>query len=287
MDPQSEVLQAPVSVDVTQAVRARIRDHGISTAWSIADYDEDRGWLASVSTYAFGHRFRIEGPCAFYGGPYGPNAWTGDGGLCAMGAASYSHSPLPEGMVVGRYCSIGKGLRFLDFAHPTDWLSSSVAFFRPEGIRSASCLSAVIDRSGSLVSPDFRRLPFDPRGGRPYPVIEHDVWVGENVSLAMGIRIGTGAVIASGTTVTRDVPPYAIVAGVPGEVRKYRFEPALIDELLESRWWCYHFADLAALDVTRPRHLLDQLRTQVATGQLQPWEPAALTLPDDLLKAPA
>jgi len=112
MDPQSEVLQEPVSVDVTQAVRARFRDHGISTAWSIADYDEDRGWLASVSTYAFGHRFRIEGPCAFYGGPYGPNAWTGDGGLCAMGAASYSHSPLPEGMVVGRYCSIGKGLAY-------------------------------------------------------------------------------------------------------------------------------------------------------------------------------
>lgn len=286
MDPQPEALDRPVLVPLGEAVRERFRAAGISTAWSIADFDENRGWLADADSYAFGHRIRIEGPCAFYGGPYGPNAWTGDGGLCTMGAASYAHSPLPEGMVVGRYCSIGKGLRFLDFVHPTEWLSSSVAFFRPDGVRSASCLSAIIDRSGPLVSAGFRRLPFDPRAGRPYPVIEHDVWLGENVTLAMGIRIGTGAVIASGTIVTRDVPPYAVVAGVPGEVRKYRFDQALINELLESGWWRYHFAELAALDVTRPRQLSDRLRAREATGQLQPWAPAVLTLPDDLLQLP-
>src|SRR5690606_21389214 len=123
--------------------------------------------------------------------------WTAEGGLCTMGAASYSHSPLPEGLVVGRYCSLGKGLRFLDFAHPSEWASTSVAFFRPMQVSTTSCLATLIDRLGHDTDPSFERAEFNPRLGRDYPTIGHDVWIGENVALALGATIGTGAVIAS------------------------------------------------------------------------------------------
>lgn len=55
-------------------------------------------------------------------------------------------------------------------------------------------------------------------------VVEDDVWLGSGVIVLDGVRVGTGAVVAAGSVVTRDVPPYAIVAGVPAQVIRYRKE---------------------------------------------------------------
>lgn len=64
-------------------------------------------------------------------------------------------------------------------------------------------------------------------------VVEDDVWFGFGSMILSGVHIGQGAVIAAGALVTEDVPPYAIVGGVPAKVIKYRFEPDIIDELLK------------------------------------------------------
>ena len=64
-------------------------------------------------------------------------------------------------------------------------------------------------------------------------VVEDDVWIGEDAMILSGVSIGQGAIIAAGAVVTKDVPPYAIVGGVPAKVIKYRFEPELIEELLK------------------------------------------------------
>lgn len=278
-----ELLAAPVNLEMTESRRKFVASLGIATSWNIDVVDDSKGWLADVGEYVFRRKISIEGPCGFYGGLYGPNAWTADGGLCTMGAASYSHSPLPESVVVGRYCSIGKGLSFLDFSHPTKWLSSSVAFFRPLNVRSTSALSTLVDRLGKEKIGDFQRHDFDPKQGLSYPIIEHDVWIGERVSLGMGIRIGTGAVIAAGSVVTRDVPPYAVVAGVPAIVKRLRFEDSIVERLLASRWWEYHFSDLQQLDVTQPENLLDRLEAMKQSGQLKTWNPPKVNFPDDLI----
>ena len=63
-------------------------------------------------------------------------------------------------------------------------------------------------------------------------IIEDDVWIGYRAIIMSGVHIGQGAVIAAGAVITKDVPPYAIVGGVPAKVIKYRFDKNVIDELL-------------------------------------------------------
>lgn len=187
---------------------------------------------------------RIEARSGLYGGPYKPLVGGHKGsGFCSIGSFSYSYSPLPEGMVVGRYCSISSGLRVLDSTHPTGLLTTSAITFRPknrlfEGI-STPRLAAFA-------------AGFDVDGGKRMPALGHDVWVGANVTLGMGVTIGTGSILASGSVVVADVPPYSVVAGNPGVVKKMRFEEALASRLLASRWWDVDPAFLFDVEFTDP-----------------------------------
>jgi len=67
--------------------------------------------------------------------------------------------------------------------------------------------------------------------------IGNDVWLGANATILSGVTIGDGAVIAAGAVVTKSVPPYAIVGGVPARIIKFRFAPKIISELLRVAWW--------------------------------------------------
>jgi acetyltransferase-like isoleucine patch superfamily enzyme len=84
-------------------------------------------------------------------------------------------------------------------------------------------------------------------------VIGNDVFVGKNAFVSSGVNVGSGAIVGAGSIVTKDVPPYAIVAGVPARVLGYRFADDIREKLLASRWWelsedkiadlSQHFAD--------------------------------------------
>lgn len=67
--------------------------------------------------------------------------------------------------------------------------------------------------------------------------IGNDVWIGSRVLIMGGVRIGNGAVVGAGAIVTKDVPPYAIVGGVPAKIIRYRFQKEVIDLLEKSKWW--------------------------------------------------
>jgi virginiamycin A acetyltransferase len=67
--------------------------------------------------------------------------------------------------------------------------------------------------------------------------IGNDVWIGARAIVVSGVSIGDGAVIGAGSVVTSDVPPYAVVVGVPGRILKYRFSEEIRERLLELKWW--------------------------------------------------
>lgn len=89
--------------------------------------------------------------------------------------------------------------------------------------------------------------------------IGHDVWIGRDVMIMEGVVVGTGAVIASRSVVTHDIPPYAIAAGIPARVIRYRHPPALIASLLASNWWELSLESLYQLPLGEPEIFLKHL----------------------------
>jgi len=99
----------------------------------------------------------------------------------------------------------------------------------------------------------------------PRTTVGADVWIGQGALVLAGRNIGTGAVVGAGAVVTRDVPPYAVVGGVPARVISWRFPPQIREALIESRWWNLSDAELRGLTplFQFPGQLLDALRSRV------------------------
>lgn len=92
---------------------------------------------------------------------------------------------------------------------------------------------------GLLGGPDYwRDIPYPFVNQNHYQIIiGNDVWIGNNVTMMGGVRIGNGAVIGANSTVTKDIPPYAIAVGSPAKVIRYRFDDETIHKLDTIKWW--------------------------------------------------
>ena len=102
--------------------------------------------------------------------------------------------------------------------------------------------------------------------------------------LATGITIGDGAVVAARSIVTKDVPPYTVVAGAPARHIRMRFETNLIDLLLESKWWEFNIADIPP-HWSDPGRAVTELLDLEAKGAVQRWKPKPIDLAPALFKA--
>lgn len=128
--------------------------------------------------------------------------------------------PDADKLIIGSFCSIGSGAAFImagNQGHRNDWISTFPFHFMPE-----------------VAAFEGARNGFLPAGDT---VVGNDVWIGSEAILMPGITIGDGAVIGTRAVVTRNVDPYAIVAGNPARTVGKRFNDERIAMLLEMRWW--------------------------------------------------
>lgn len=139
----------------------------------------------------------------------------------SMGFGTYIGDNSRISAKIGRYCSISSSVEVALGTHPTkNWVSTHPSFF------------SLNNPSGLYYSKTQR---FEEK--TPQTEIGNDVWIGYGALILGGIKIGDGAIVAAGAVVTKDVPPYAIVGGVPAKIIRYRFSEEEINKLLKIKWW--------------------------------------------------
>jgi acetyltransferase-like isoleucine patch superfamily enzyme len=182
-------------------------------------------------------KLAFESPCSAQ--------WAGLHGDIAIGAYTYMVSGFFTNFKVGRFCSIGENVQAGRGNHPIHW-ASTYPFYVPGHF--SSVLASPLHNQNLTASKKLSSMI------QPIPIteIENDVWVGHDAFISPGVKIGTGAVIAARAVVTKDVPPYAIVAGVPAKVVRLRFKEELINTFLESRWWNLSLNEIMELDIANP-----------------------------------
>ncbi|MBP3886662.1 MAG: CatB-related O-acetyltransferase [Cellulosilyticum sp.] len=128
-------------------------------------------------------------------------------------------------LIIGKYCSIACGVKFIfTSANHSQRSLSTYPFpiFFEEWDLEGGEIAKAWDNKGDIV-------------------IGNDVWIGYEAVIMPGVTIGDGAIIGTRAVVTKDVPPYSIVGGVPAKIIKKRYDEETIQKLLELQWW--HWPD--------------------------------------------
>lgn len=137
-----------------------------------------------------------------------------DVGMYSYGGC-FSLENIPSGTAIGRYCSFARNVYILQGNHPLSNKSMHPFFYNP--------YFGYVDEL--LIT-------------RTKLIIENDVWIGQNAIILKSVnKIENGAVIGAGSIVTKDVPSFAVVAGNPAKIIKYRFSKQIIDKLIQTAWW--------------------------------------------------
>lgn len=140
---------------------------------------------------------------------------------CSLGDYSYiGYNTNIYHAEIGKFCSISKDVSIGLPSHPSTFISTSPIFVNKVNGTGYSWSSRDI----------FNSVP-------QKVCIANDVWIGMKSTIMGGVRVGNGAIVAAHSVVTKDVPPYAVVGGVPAKIIKYRFTEDIIAKLLQSEWW--------------------------------------------------
>jgi virginiamycin A acetyltransferase len=156
-------------------------------------------------------RYYVERWCGFTVGRY------------TYGFQQWIEHPRPALASIGSFTSIGLDVTIAGFAHPIDRVTTSPITYLPS--------RGFVEENGE---PALLAEP----ANRPV-IIGNDVWIGNRVTILRGVHVGDGAVLAAGAVVTRDVPPYAIVGGVPARLIRWRFPEPVREALVRSQWWTW------------------------------------------------
>ncbi|EGQ7970983.1 Vat family streptogramin A O-acetyltransferase [Vibrio cholerae] len=152
------------------------------------------------------------GDYTYYDDPNGPENFESN--------VLYHFPFIGDKLKIGKFCAIAKDVKFImNGANHSMSGFSTYPFF-------------IFGNGWETSAPQLGELPY-----KGDTVIGNDVWLGYESTIMPGIKIGDGAIVASKSVVTQDVPPYSIVGGNPAKVLKHRFEPHVVDKLLAIAWW--------------------------------------------------
>ncbi|EOX3568207.1 Vat family streptogramin A O-acetyltransferase [Vibrio cholerae] len=152
------------------------------------------------------------GDYTYYDDPNGPENFESN--------VLYHFPFIGDKLKIGKFCAIAKDVKFImNGANHSMSGFSTYPFF-------------IFGNGWETSAPQLGELPY-----KGDTVIGNDVWLGYESTIMPGIKIGDGAIVASKSVVTQDVPPYSIVGGNPAKVLKHRFEPNVVDKLLAIAWW--------------------------------------------------
>jgi acetyltransferase-like isoleucine patch superfamily enzyme len=122
--------------------------------------------------------------------------------------------------IIGNYCSVASNVSIGLPDHPASLICTSPVFYD-----NSQPLPYFFVKNKTIA--DISNVTH----------IGSDVWIGQGVMIKSGVTIGTGSIVGAGSIVTKDVPPYSIVAGIPARTIRLRFSAKLINELIDSKWW--------------------------------------------------
>jgi len=131
------------------------------------------------------------------------------------------HFPfIGDKLIIGKFCAIAKDVKFImNGANHKNSGFSTYPFF-------------IFGNGWEKAEPKEGQLPY-----KGDTIIANDVWIGYDVTIMPGVKIGNGAIIATKSVVTKDIPNYAVVGGNPAKIIKYRFNIETIKNLLQIAWW--------------------------------------------------
>ena len=192
-----------------------------------------------------------------------------------LGAFSYQVSGYCFAARIGRYCSFGENIQIGRQDHPLTWASTSPAFYLHGNLFSL--------KSGFEGAEEYHNYRFQ-NGGPPTKVkvtnIGNDVWIGHGAMIKAGVTIGDGAIVAAHAVVAKDVPSYAVVAGNPAVIKKFRLPPLLISPFLRSKWWQYAPWQLTHLTAAKPDQFVRGV-LKMNANEVEPFAPTIFDLTKD------
>jgi acetyltransferase-like isoleucine patch superfamily enzyme len=143
-----------------------------------------------------------------------------------LGYGSYVGANSKLTASVGKYCSISDDVKTVSGIHPTkDFVSTSPVFYSLQKVTGVRYVTEQKFKEYIKIDDNYDVL------------IGNDVCISTGVKILGGISVGDGAIIGAGAVVTKDVPPYSIIAGVPAKVIKMRFNDDQIEFLKKFKWW--------------------------------------------------